>query len=243
MPDQQETGTDAIQMRTPGSARIQGVVFDMDGLIFDTERVAIEGWLAAGRALGWPISRDLVLQAIGRNAADTRQLFVTALGGDFDFDRARQACSAYIHATIESEGVPLKPGLRALLDELRLHGIAIALATSTARARTLSLLGLAKIGSYFDRLVCGDQIARGKPEPDIYLAACAALGLPPASCLALEDSPAGILSAHRAGLSVIMIPDLIQPDASLEELLLAKLDSLAEVIPLVKTFFGGKQLI
>jgi HAD superfamily hydrolase (TIGR01509 family) len=243
MPDQPEPEMGAIQGRAGGTTRFRGVVFDMDGLIFDTERIAVEGWLAASRQLGLPISRDLVLQAVGRNAGDTRSLFVRVLGDRLDYDQARQACSAFIYATIEQEGVPLKPGLLALLAYLRRQGIQIALATSTAETRTRYLLDQAGIRSYFDQLVCGDHIARGKPEPDIYLAACSALALPPSDCLALEDSPAGIQSAHRAGLAVIMIPDLIRPDPGLAALLLARLATLADVIPLLETIFGGKQLI
>ena len=130
--------------------------------------------------------------------------------------------------------MPVKPGLRPLLAFLRKNGYGMTVATSTDEEKTRYNLAKAGVEGYFAKIVCGDMVARGKPEPDIYLKACEVLGLAPAACMALEDSPAGILAAYRAGMRPVMVPDTVQPDAATEKLLYAKLPALDGVIGLLE---------
>ncbi|MCI8869991.1 MAG: HAD-IA family hydrolase [Lawsonibacter sp.] len=125
--------------------------------------------------------------------------------------------------------MPLKPGVREILDFLRLQGIPAALATSTGRVRTLRRLELTGLGEYFQTVVTGDQVEHSKPDPEIYLLACRALDTPPGQTLAVEDSRNGILSAHAAGMPVVMVPDMIPPAPELEALLWRRCASLSEL--------------
>jgi len=213
---------------------IHGVVFDMDGLMFDTERLAMESWIHAGKKLGAKITEALVLQTIGVDWEKTKDIFIGHFGPGFDYRKVREAWQRYVSESIARNGVPVKTGLLELLSYLYGHGYPMTVATSTERARAEACLENAGVRKYFGRIVCGDMIENGKPAPDIYRKAAEVIHTPPEECIALEDSPAGILSAHRAGMKPVMIPDLMQPDEPTAALLYAKLASLCEVVDLLE---------
>ena len=212
----------------------QGIVFDMDGLMFDTERLALDAWQAVCAPLGYADAAAVALRTVGLDTANTERVFWAAYGTDFPFDHLRDAWGRWMADAIAREGVPLKPGLFALLDYLKAHGIRMTAATSTPQWKAQKYFAQTGVDAYFTDFISGDQIQNGKPAPDIYLAACALLDLPPEGCLALEDSLYGIESAHRAGLKAVMIPDLLQPDAKTKALLYDKVNSLTDVISLLK---------
>lgn len=212
--------------------RIQAVAFDMDGLLFDTERLAIDSWLEVGRQLDLPIEREIVLLTLGLDRTGTRRVFEQHYGTQFDYDRIRELRLACCYESIERQGMPLKPGVRTLLDFLDTRGVRYALATSSDRERAGRYLRSAGLDGRFAGVVCGDMVSRGKPAPDIYRAACALLRVEPACCAAFEDAPAGILAAHRAGCLPVMIPDLVQPDEATAALLYARFDRLDEAVRL-----------
>jgi len=218
---------------------IKGIVFDMDGLMFDTERVSVEAWVRAGAQAGYAVSEAMVVETVGQDIKRTKRIFKERLGEDFDFDGLRSIKLGYVDDFIEKHGMPVKPGLHELLRYLRSNRYKIAVATSTAAARAAYYFEKAGLSGFFDGVVCGDSIQNGKPAPDIYLGACKLLGLSPAACLALEDSPAGILSAHRAGMKPVLIPDLAEPDEEIRRISFAQLDSLAGVIPLLERCTRG----
>lgn len=210
--------------------RIQGVVFDMDGVMFDTERVVLDGWAYAAERSGIPLAEPLLLSLIGTNKAYTRRLLLDGLPGGTDVDRLMALESEYVQETLRIGGVPVKPGLYDLLAVLEAKNIRRAIATSSARAHVDRNLGSAGIpDTCFDAIVTGDCIRRSKPAPDIYLAAASALALAPQACLALEDSPLGIRSAFDAGLMPVMVPDLILPSSDVRPMLHALIRSLADV--------------
>ncbi len=211
---------------------IQAVAFDMDGLLFDTERLAVESWLEAGRQLGVPIERDIVLLTLGLDRDGTRRVFEQQYGTAYDYDRIREVRLACCYDSIERHGMPLKPGVRTLLDFLDARGVRYALATSTNQERAERYLRSANLETRFHAVVCGDMVAAGKPAPDIYQAACAQLQVEPCRCAAFEDAPAGIVSAYRAGCLPVMVPDLVQPDEQTAALLYARFDRLDEAIRL-----------
>jgi HAD superfamily hydrolase (TIGR01509 family) len=213
---------------------IKGIVFDMDGLMFDTERLAVEGYAHAGVLTGFYMPPDIIKRCIGLNSENMARLIKEHFPEGFDYPTVRQIMVDYSTDYIEKNGVPLKAGLSELLNYLKHNRYQVTMATSTYRDRAEYYLSKAGIRAYFGEIVCGDMIRNGKPEPDIYLRASRVLSLPPGDCLALEDAPAGILSAHRAGLKPVMIPDLVQPDAQTKSLLCAELSSLTEVIGLLK---------
>ncbi|MDF3000789.1 MAG: hypothetical protein K0Q48_908 [Bacillota bacterium] len=212
---------------------IKGIVFDMDGLMFDTERLAKEAWTYAGTQLGLNITQEMVIKTLGLNIDDTNRVLMEELGEAFDLMEAREIRAGYVTDFIENNGIPMKNGLLELLNYLKGNDYKITVATSSEHEVARYNFRRAGISDFFDQIVCGDMIEQGKPAPDIYLRASEIIGIPPDECLALEDSPMGILAAHRAGLKPVMIPDLKQPDEETTKLLYARLTTLHDVIELL----------
>ena len=206
-----------------------GVVFDVDGVLFDTERLSWKNWAEVGREMGWPQVTDHYLEVVGQNRADIRQRLYDALGPDFPMEFFLLTCSRRGQFLMEQNGVPLKPGVQEILSALQKRGIPLALATSTGADRTQRRLEMTGLGSFFQTVITGDQVEHSKPHPEIYQLACRGLGLDPARTLAVEDSRNGILSAHAAGMAVAMVPDLIPPTPELEALLWGRFDNLAQL--------------
>lgn len=213
---------------------IRGVVFDMDGLMFDTEKLAAEAWVATGKQLGLAVSKTLLMETMGRDAEATRQIMSDHFGTGLDYDAWRTLRVDHVEARIDRAGLPVKPGLVKLLEFLKENGYKITVATSTESETACRHIAIAGLTAYFAEVVSGDSVAHGKPAPDIYLRACEGMGLPPDACMALEDSPVGIRSAYRAGMKPVMIPDILQPDPATEKILFGKRDSLLEVIALLE---------
>lgn len=207
----------------------KAVVFDMDGVLFDTERLFMEAGTQLIKEKGIESAEEAVMGCIGLNMRDTKALFLKVCGEDFPFEEYHKKCGALVREKIEKEGLPLKKGVRELLSYLKEAGYKIALASSTSQRGVFKHLDRAGLREYFTVVIGGDMIEHGKPEPDIYLRACEELGVKPDAAFAIEDSANGIRSAHGAGLHTIMVPDLIAPTPQLEALLYAKYDSLLDV--------------
>jgi beta-phosphoglucomutase-like phosphatase (HAD superfamily) len=191
--------------------RYQGVIFDMDGLMLDTERLAVPAWQDAKHAIGVDFDMSLLDAMIGRNYQDCRAMIVARHGDAFPTDRLMEAWHVAYDAIVERDGIAIKHGLVGLLDWLEEVGTPKAVATSTRRSRAMTKLANAGLATRFDALVGGDEIAHGKPAPDIFLLAGERLGVPPSSCLVLEDSAPGVRAALAAGMSAIMVPDQHAP--------------------------------
>ena len=192
----------------------KGVILDMDGLMLETERPLIPLWYKAGRLFGREIKEETVLSAIGRTGKDVRDLCMRDLGGDFPYDDFHEKLNSLVAEEL-GKGIDLRPGLIFFLDRLSALSIPFIVATSTGRKWATWKLERAGILDRFSLLVCGDEITRGKPAPDIFLTAAQKLNLPPAECLGFEDSPAGLMALHAAGIRSVFIKDLIQPDAEI----------------------------
>ena len=205
------------------------VIFDADGTLFDTETLMYEVWVEIGRDMGLSITIPEYLHYVGLNRKAVLDVMRERIGPDFDGADFMVRCVARLSERIEEEGVPLKPGVREILELLHQKGIPAGLATSTHRVRTDRRLELCGLGEYFSAVVTGDEVSKGKPDPEIYRAVCGELSVSPEACLAVEDSRNGILSAHHAGLKVAMIPDMVPPTAELEEIAFLKLNSLLEL--------------
>lgn len=213
---------------------IKGILFDMDGLILDTEKLYTHFWQEAANALGYPMTRE---QAIGMRSLN-RDIGAAKLQSYFDrpidYEAVRNKRIELMSAFIDREGVEAKPGIHELLTYLKEKGIKTAIATSSPIERTLQYLGSVGLENSFDELISGYMVEKGKPEPDIYLLAASKLGLKPNECLALEDSQSGLMSGSRAGCYPVMIPDQDEPNAQTEAILFARADSLKCIISLLK---------
>ena len=191
--------------------KFEVVIFDMDGLMLDTERLAPQAWHDAKEALGVDFDMSLLDAMVGRNYQDCRALILERHGEAFPTDRLMDAWHVAYDAIVARDGIAIKHGLFDLLDWLEQAHIPKAVATSTRRSRAMAKLQSAGLASRFAALVGGDEIARGKPAPDIFLRAAERLGVQPASCVVLEDSAPGIRAALAAGMTPIMVPDQHQP--------------------------------
>ena len=212
---------------------MKAVVFDMDGVLFDTESVCMKAWDYAGEVMGVGKAGYMVLKTLGMNADKAVEIIRTEFGEGFDAVKFKQIGKNYSYDYFNTYGVPEKPGLYEILDYLKNKGYKIALASSTSSQSVHHHLKEKDIEKYFDAVICGDMVEKSKPEPDIYLKACAQLNENPDNCIAIEDSKNGILSAHHAGLQVIMVTDLWQGEAETDSFLLAKCKSLTEIMSIL----------
>ena len=205
----------------------------MDGLVLDTEKLYSRFWREACITLGFPMTREqaLTMRALNSKAgeANLKQFF----GPTVVYQQVRSLRIQLMDAYIEENGVDLKPGIRELLDFLKERKIPTALASSSPAERIEAYLKPLQLYERFDCICSGYEVPHGKPEPDIFLHAAECLHQDPESCMVLEDSPAGILAASRAGCMPVMIPDLDQPDEATKNLLYAKADSLLDIMNLI----------
>lgn len=211
----------------------EAVVFDMDGLLLDTERQALEGFLHACRANGVSPHLPTYYRSIGTRSRDTRQLMIDGHGPGFPYDDVVTAWGDYYTANFKHRTPPVKPGAHDMLEAVRDAGLPCALATSTHDPAATERLAAVGLDGYFDVKVTGDRITRGKPDPEIYRTAAAELRVEPMRAWAVEDSANGVRAALAADYSVIQIPDLVEPDAALRALghaILPSLEAAATVL-------------
>ena len=200
------------------SGRMSAVIFDMDGVLIDTEPLFKRVSQKAARDLGYVLRDDLFAELSGLPGARVEEAMYRELGRDFDLDTFMVRCDRYWDEHIKNEGIDEKPGVSALLDALAERRCAYAVATSTALRRARESLDVAGLGKRIDIIVAGDQVRNGKPAPDIFLEAAVRLNSKPERCIVIEDSAAGIQGAAAAGMKPIMVPDAQQPSAAVAAL-------------------------
>ena len=212
---------------------VRGVLFDMDGVILDTEKLYTRFWQEAAQALGYPMTRAQALGMRSLNRQAGADKLMSYFGPDISYACVRNKRIALMDDFVKIHGVEPKPGIRELMAFLRQQGIPAAITTSSPLERVREYLIPLGLFDLFDTVITGYDVAKGKPEPDIYLSGAEALDLPPESCLALEDSAAGILSAYRAGCKAVMVPDQDAPDRESLGRIYALADSLTDVMDLL----------
>lgn len=208
---------------------IHGVVFDMDGLMFDSERVVKYSWDVAGERMGYGPLGDNIFHTLGFNVDKRKSYFQEKYGKTFSFDTFRDEYRKAFREYEKEHGIPAKKGLHELIDLLKRAGIPMAVATSSSHEYAMSSLDGEGISDCFSAIITGGMVKEAKPSPEIYLKACQAIGVKPARAVALEDSYNGIRSAHSAGMITIMVPDLLKDSSPVDDMLDGKMESLSEV--------------
>ena len=195
--------------------KYKAVVFDMDGVIFDSERLVLACWMEAAGKYGIKDIDKVFYKCIGTNRAQTKEITLNYYGEDFPYAEFRAEASRLYHSRYDGGRLPMKPGVVELLQFLTEQGYAVALASSTRYEVVHQEIRDAGLLSYFQNLICGDMVTVSKPDPEIFLKACEALSVSPAEAIAIEDSFNGIRAAHRAGMFPVMVPDMVEPDAEM----------------------------
>lgn len=209
---------------------VELVIFDMDGLMFDTEVVAKRAWREVGKLNNYDITQEFLLTLLGRNKKSVEEEFKKLFGEDFPFDNMYSQQGKHASSIIENEGLGIKEGLIELIDHLREKKIKIAVATSTSRERAEKLLFIAGVLEKFDKVLCGDEVTKGKPDPEIFLTVCEKLDIKPCNALVLEDSEKGLEAAVAGGIKCIVVPDLMEPSEKHISMAHSKVKNLKEVI-------------
>lgn len=216
----------------------RAVIFDMDGLLLDSERPYRDAWLLVCNQKGHSLTESIYLQAVGRDDRDTREIFRGHFGENFPYDEICADVRVIMDRHTGEKGHALKDGVLDLLEDLAQCSIPCAVATSTMREKALARLGQANILRYIRDVSGGDEVTRGKPEPDLYLLAANKLGIDPGKCLAFEDSAPGARAAHKAGMRVIVIPDLMEPPGDVRGFSLGIFSSLGDARLVVERWIG-----
>lgn len=217
---------------------MNAVIFDMDGVIFDSERAVFAGWQKLAHKYGFQKLEIPYRKCIGVNAAASRQIFLDFYGEDFPYDAYCKEQSQNYHARYDNGRLPMKKGVRELLTALKEHGYKTAIASSTRTAVVTHQIEAAGLLEFFDCIVGGDMVERSKPAPDIFQKAAKLLHAPAAGIYVIEDSYNGIRAAKAAGMLPVMVPDMLPPDEEMKETAAYILEDLLAV----KELLCGKAL-
>lgn len=215
--------------------KVEAVVFDMDGLMFETEKLWLDSVIKTNEVYGYDVPVSLVIECMGKRNDFIDKRFKEVLGEDFDTDKFRQLNREFMNDDVSRNGLKTKKGLIDLLDFLKESGIKMAVASSSSMEKIERRFKQANVSlDYFDSIIGGDLVTKPKPDPQIYLKSCEVLGVEPAMAIALEDSEYGIMSAVSAGMMAILIPDIKQPSDDIINMAYKKFNDLTEVIDLIK---------
>lgn len=213
------------------------VIFDMDGLLIDSERTIMQTWTRVALDLGVSIAPDAYRRIIGRNSVESRGMLIDLMGSEPLYLEAQQRVRHVLEAPCDEPLFPLKPGALTLLTELARAGVPCAVASSSAAREIRSRLALVDVLHFFKAVAGGDEVPRGKPDPAVYQLAAQRLDMPAERCLAFEDSENGSLAANRSGATVVIVPDLISPTAEMRDFSHMVLDGLDDALAHVPTWF------
>lgn len=213
---------------------IKAVIFDMDGLMFDTEPIYHRSWYEAAKELGYYLEKGFFRKTQGRNNTDAESILIQHTSPDFDLKMFRKKWKEKWFRIGTDEGINRKEGLTDLLNLLKSENVPMGLATSSNREIMDFCLNETGLRSFFRTTVCGQDVARGKPEPDIYLEAAKRLNTEPVDCIVLEDSSSGALAGINAHMRVILIPDQVEPGKEIKQQVSYICSSLFAAIDILK---------
>lgn len=210
------------------------VIFDMDGLMFDTERIYYKAWQEAAKAYNYEITWDIYTQIVARNSRYIEKVLKQILGSELPYDAISAKKREISDAIVAKEGIQRKEGLMELLDYLDEQGIKKVVATSSMREKALHYLTLGEVKERFDWIICGNDVEESKPNPEIFLKAAAHLGIEPKDSMVLEDSRLGLQAAKAAKMTGVLVPDLVAADEEMKSNASYIVSSLKQVITLLE---------
>lgn len=214
---------------------IKAIIFDMDGLMIDSERVTFECYQERLKDMNLTMDEEFYKTLLGKPIKGIYQRFYDVYGNDFPIENVIQDVHQLMAERFETEGVPVKKGLVELLHYLKDNNYKTIVATSSNRDRVDKILAQAKITEFFDDSICGDEVTKGKPSPEVFLKSCQKLGVNVDEAIVLEDSEAGIQASYDANIKVICIPDMKYPEKQYEEKTFKILKDLTEVTAYLKS--------
>lgn len=207
----------------------KSVIFDMDGVIFDTERVYMNIWMDVYKRHGLEITRDFYISLIGRDRRSIIKDLKEKFGEDFDALGMFDECDKELREAINRGEVPVKEGALDLINYLKGRNVKIALATSSHKEKLNMQLTIQNLEEIFDVLICSDDVTASKPDPTIFLVVASKLGADPKDCIVIEDSPAGIEAAHNANMTAFHVEDLKKADDNIKKYSTEQFKNLIEV--------------
>ncbi len=209
---------------------VKGVIFDVDGTLLNTERIYMAAWKQAGKNAGYDIPDEVLLKTRAISSKAANRIYKDAMGESFNYMDLHAERVRIAEAAIAQRDDLLMPGVADTLNWLKAHKVPMAVASSTVLEKTVSHLEHANVLQYFDAVVGGDMIEKGKPAPDIFLKAADMLGLQPEDCVVIEDSPAGIRAAYAAKMMPILIPDCVPENPETKAMSAAVLRSMEQLV-------------
>lgn len=209
---------------------VKCLIFDMDGLMFDSEVIAEMAYKKAVQEFGYEISNEIYYQLLGRNKADAHIIIKELMGEEYPAHEIHKLAHEFKYAHIQEHGLPMKKGLMELLEFAKQKGILMAVASSSDKSIIEWYLKLGGIETYFDYIISGEQVVHSKPNPEIFLRVCRELGVTPKEALVLEDSKNGIMAAVNGNIPVICIPDILDHEDEVTKLTYKTLPDLTAVM-------------
>ncbi len=214
--------------------KIKAVLFDMDGVIFDTEREYLKEWEVIFKKYGYKMKKEIYISVMGRGRKKVKEIFKEKFGEDLPIDEMYIEKDKMLKEAVENNKVPLKEGALELLEFLKENGYKIALATSAKRDRVKIQVSHAKIENIFDAIVCSEDIINSKPNPEIFLKAAEKVCVNPENCIVIEDSEAGIKAAFNAKMMGFHVEDLKKADESILKYSYKNFKNLIEIKEYIK---------
>ena len=209
--------------------KIKAILFDMDGVIFDTEREYLKEWNKIFEKYGYEMKKEIYVSVMGRGRKKVKEIFKENFGDDLPIEEMYIEKDKMLKEAIENNEVPLKQGALELLEFLKRNGYKTALATSAKKDRVKSQVTHAKINNLFDAIVCADDIVNSKPNPEIFLKAAEKVNIKPENCIVIEDSEAGIRAAFNAGMIAFHVKDLKEADENIKKYCNKNFENLIEI--------------
>jgi len=212
---------------------LSAVIFDLDGLLIDTESLSRATWLQAANDFGFEFTESLYGKIAGRSIDSARTIIAASIGG-IDIDRYMKVASDLYFQWLEDEEIAVMEGVYELVDFLDQHSIRYAVATSTTKVAAIQKLHKTGLDQIFQIIVTSEEVSHGKPAPDLFVLTAEKLGVAADECIVIEDAEAGIVGAHKAGMYAIMVPSTRAPSQATIDLAYAVETSLLDVIPLLE---------